>query len=151
MSIGVALGIGGALWLGGTVADKWDAAYAGSDLPFGLKGWQAAFLVAAAPAILLAVLLARLPEPLRGIADGVRPVPDPHPFRASLDTLLGILPGFAWLEFTRRKASARLWTSNVVAAVVIIALATWLTDFTNGLRLSNPVALSICSLQLRKL
>ena len=95
MSIGVALGIGGALWLGGTVADHWDAAYAGGDAPFGLKGWQTAFLVASAPGVLLAILLMRLQEPLRGIADGVVHSPDPHPFRASFDTLLGVLPGFA--------------------------------------------------------
>jgi MFS family permease len=147
MAIGVALGIGGALWLGGTVADNWDAAYAGGGSPFGIKGWQAAFFVAAAPGILLAVLLARLPEPVRGAADGLKPSPDPRPFRASLDTLLGILPGFAWLEFARRGASAKLWIINVIAAVMIIVLADFLTHFSNGLRPANPIALSIGGFQ----
>ncbi len=147
MAIGVALGIGGALWLGGTVADNWDAAYAGGDPPFGIKGWQAAFFVAAAPGILLAVLLARLPEPVRGAADGVKPSPDPRPFRASLDTLLGILPGFAWLEFARRGASAKIWISNTIAAVVVVVLVVYLTHVTNSLRPVNPIALSIGGLQ----
>lgn len=147
MAIGVALGIGGALWLGGTVADRWDTAYAGGEAPFGFKGWQAAFLVAAAPGIVLAVLLARLPEPLRGMADGIVPAADPHPFRASLDTLLGILPGFAFIEFARRGASAKLWIVNVVMAMTIIVVAVLLTQFTNGLRPVNPIALSIGNLQ----
>lgn len=148
MAIAVALGIGGALWLGGTVADNWDAAYASGDAPFGFKGWQAAFLVAAAPGILLAILLAKLPEPVRGAADGVVPAPDPRPFRASLDTLLGILPGFAWLEFARRKAPAKLWIINIVAAAVIVSLAVFLTQWTSGLRPVNPVALRIGGVEM---
>ncbi|MFC2953457.1 MFS transporter [Marinicaulis aureus] len=148
MSIAVALGIGGALWLGGTVADGWNAAYPDGDAPLGLKGWQAAFLVAAAPGILLSFLLLRLPEPVRGAADGVIAKPDPAPFRASLDTLLGILPGFAWLEFARRKAPAKLWLINIAAAITIVALAVFLTGWTNSLREVNPVALKIGSLEL---
>src|SRR5512139_3725474 len=49
----IALGLGGAMWLGGTVADGWDAHYRGGAAPLGLAGWQAAFLVAAAPGLLL--------------------------------------------------------------------------------------------------
>ncbi len=148
MSIAVALGVGGALMLGGSVADGWDAAFADGGAPLGLKGWQAAFLVAAAPGIVLSVLLAKLPEPVRGAADGVLQKPDPAPFRASMDTLLGILPGFAWLEFARRKATAKLWIINIAAAAAIIALGVFLTQWTNGLRPMNPVALRLGGLEL---
>ncbi|MEZ5893326.1 MAG: MFS transporter [Parvularculaceae bacterium] len=148
MSIAVALGVGGALWLGGAVADGWDGAYANGGAPLGLKGWQAAFLVAAAPGILLSLLLLRLPEPLRGAADGVTPAPDPAPFRASFDTLIGILPGFVWLDFIRRKAPPKLWIINIAIGVVIIIAAYFLTQWTDSLRPANPTALKIGSLAL---
>ncbi|WP_428408992.1 MFS transporter [Hyphococcus sp.] len=148
MAIAVALGLGGALMLGGAIADWWDAAFAEGDAPLGFKGWQAAFIVAAAPGILLSFLLLRLPEPVRGAADGVLQKPDPAPFKASLDTLAGILPGFAWLEFARRKAPAKLWIINIAAAAAIIALAVFLTGWTNSLRPVNPIALKIGSLEL---
>ncbi len=148
MSIAVALGVGGALMLGGAVADGWDGAYADGGAPLGLKGWQAAFLVAAAPGIVLSLLLLRLPEPVRGAADGVLAKPDPAPFRASFDTLIGILPGFAWLEFVRRKATPKLWAINITAAIAVITLSIFMTQWTNGLRPANPVALRLGALEL---
>jgi MFS family permease len=148
MSIAVAMGVGGALMVGGAVADGWDGAYANGGAPLGLKGWQAAFLVAASPGILLSFLLLRLPEPVRGAADGVLAKPDPAPFRASLETLLGILPIFAWLEFARRKAPAKLWIINIAAAAAIILLAIFLTQWTNSLRPANPIALKLGAVAL---
>ncbi len=148
MSIAVAMGVGGALMLGGSVADGWDAAFAEGEAPLGLRGWQAAFLVAASPGFVLSFLLLRLREPVRGAADGVIEKPDPAPFQASLDTLLGILPIFAWIEFARRKAPAKLWIINIAAAAAIILLALFLTQWTNGLRPSNPIALKLGSIEL---
>jgi MFS transporter, Spinster family, sphingosine-1-phosphate transporter len=148
MSIAVALGVGGALMLGGAVADGWNAAYADGSAPLGLKGWQAAFLVASAPGFVLGALLLFVREPVRGAADGVIAKPDPAPFKASLDTLLGILPGLAWLEFARRKAPAKVWIINIAAATTIIVLAIVLTYWTDGLRPANPTALKLGSVEL---
>jgi MFS transporter, Spinster family, sphingosine-1-phosphate transporter len=148
MAVAVALGLGGAIGLGAVVADGWERAFADGGAPLGLKGWQAAFLVAAAPGVVLSFLLLKLPEPLRGASDGVLAKPDPAPFKASLDTLIGILPGFAWLEFARRKASAQIWIINIAAAVVIVTLAIFLTQWTNGLRPVNPTALRIGAFEM---
>ena len=145
----VALGLGAAIWLGGAIADWWDAAYPqGAGAPLGLKGWQAAFVIAALPGFLLAVLLARLPEPERGVADGIKHAPDPAPLRASWETLAAILPISAWINLARRKASPKVWTANIGGLIAIIAIAIALTQWTNGLRDVNPVALRIGSLNL---
>ncbi|MAW79838.1 MAG: MFS transporter [Parvularcula sp.] len=148
MAIAVALGLGGAIGLGAVIADVWESAFAEGNAPLGLKGWQAAFLIAASPGILLSFLLLKLPEPLRGASDGVLTKPDPAPFRASLDTLLGILPGFVWFEFVRRKAPANIWIINIGAAIAITALSIFLTHWTNSLRPVNPTALRLGGLEL---
>lgn len=139
----IATGLGGAVLLGGVVADAWDAAYSAGSAPFGFSGWQAAFIVAALPGIVLAILLWRLPEPMRGLADGIVQPPDPKPFAASWNTLAAIIPGFAWLNFLRRKAPLRSWLVNIGLLILITAAAIYMIRWTNGLRASNPVALSI--------
>ena len=45
----IALGLGGSSVLGGVAADWWDHLHVGGAAPLGLKGWQFAFLMAAAP------------------------------------------------------------------------------------------------------
>ncbi len=139
----IALGLGGAVWLGGTVADGWDKAYAGGDAPLGLAGWQAAFVVAAIPGIILGVLLLFLPEPVRGAADGIAPPPDPHPFRGAGSVLMEILPVLAWISFARMRAPTRMWIVNVVGLALIAAAAILLTRYTEALRPSPVVALKL--------
>jgi MFS family permease len=149
MAIAVAIGLGAALWLGATVADNWDAAWPGGlGAPLGLKGWQAAFIAAALPGLPLAFLLWRLPEPVRGAADGIAPPHDPHPFRASGRTLGAILPVTVWLSFARQRAPARTWAVNLVALACILVSVVLLTSWTNGLRAVNPVALTISGVAL---
>src|SRR5690606_15982528 len=82
LGIATALGLGLSMTLGGLVAQRWDEAYPGGG-PGGFSGWQFAFLVAAAPGLLLAWLIWRLKEPLRGAMDGIASPPDPAPFKAS--------------------------------------------------------------------
>ena len=138
MSIAVALGLGAALWIGGTIADGWDARWpAAVGAPLGLKGWQAAFIAAALPGFVLALALLRLPEPVRGAADGIAPPPDPHPFRASGRTLAAILPFTVWTSFARQRASARIWAMNLAGLALILAAVIALTMWTDGLRSHN--------------
>ena len=65
---GVYIGMGVGLFLGGTVLDSWNTAYLDSSTaPFGLKGWQAAFMVVGFPGLLLAIWVATLREPAEGL------------------------------------------------------------------------------------
>ena len=148
MAAAVALGMGSALWLGGTVADYWDQAYALIDAPLGLKGWQAAFIAASIPGFILGILLLKMKEPPRGLADGITHKEDPHPFRESLITLTSILPVLAWFNFARLKVSKRDWLINIAGGSFFIVLAIVLIDWSNGLREANAIALSIGSLNL---
>jgi MFS family permease len=144
----IALGLGIALWLGGTVADAWDTAFANGAAPLGLRGWQAAFIAAALPGLVLAVFVGRLPEPVRGAADGIQQAHDAHPFRTSASLLGSILPGFAWINFARRRAPAGMWAANIAGLAHIVVCAVMLTAWTESLRSATSPAVSIGSLYL---
>jgi MFS family permease len=135
----IALGLGGSSVLGGVAADWWDHLHAGAAAPLGLTGWQFAFLVAAGPGFILAVLLWRMPEPRRGRLDGIESPPDPHPFRESLALLAAVTPGAHWLALASRRASARYWGVNLVAALAIIVSAVLLTRLTSALSPRPPL------------
>lgn len=128
----IALGLGGSLILGGVAAHEWDAAYAIGTAPFGLKGWQFAFLVAAAPGFVLAAFLWTLKEPKRGQMDGIDTPVDPHPFRASFALLGSVTPGFHWLGMKGRGASAGMVRGNLIALALIVAGAFALTQVSNA-------------------
>jgi MFS transporter, Spinster family, sphingosine-1-phosphate transporter len=124
MASSIALGIGGSLVLGGVAASWWDGAYAGSSL----RGWQFAFLVAAAPGFLLAILLWRMAEPVRGAIDGIETPADPSPFAASAQVLGSVTPGFNWLSLKRLKAASSIWRANLLwLAGIIVAMAIVIT------------------------
>lgn len=128
----IAVGIGSALWIGGATADAWDHAYPVA-APLGLKGWQAAFIVAALPGFVLAVLLARLREPVRGAADGLIERSDPAPWRAAWETLSSTLPGFNFASLRRYRAPAATYAVNLAGLGLIVSGIVLLTRWTNGL------------------
>jgi MFS family permease len=138
----IALGLGGSSVLGGVTADWWDHLHAGGEAPLGLKGWQFAFLVAALPGFLLAVLLWRMPEPQRGRLDGIESPPDPHPFRASFALLGAVTPGPNWFALALRRAGAAYWSVNLSALVVVVAGAVLLTRITSALSPRPPLHFS---------
>ncbi|WP_321396948.1 MFS transporter [Emcibacter sp.] len=143
MAAAIALGLGSALWIGGSVADAWDGAFADGAAPLGLKGWQAAFLAASIPGLFLGYLMIKMKEPRRGLSDGIDHHDDPHPFRESWLTLTSILPGLSWLTLLRLKASSRDWIVNIGGLLIIILMVGVMIHWTNGLRLVNPIALSV--------
>lgn len=116
----IALGLGFSNLLGGVAAGWWDRHHADT----ALKGWQFAFLVAAAPGLPLAILLWRMAEPQRGRLDGIPTPKDPHPFRASGAVFVSVLPGLHFLALHRERAGIRAWTINLGALIVIVAGAT---------------------------
>jgi len=138
MAAAVALGLGGALVLGGLTADAWDKTWPQGGAPLGFKGWQAAFIAAAIPGLLLGLVLLRLPEPMRGGADGLPPHQDPEPFRASWRTLYSILPLGCWFNLARRRARAFDWAVNLAGLAAIIAMGRALTVWTDALRPNAP-------------
>lgn len=135
----IAIGLGSSLVLGGVAADWWDHRYTGAGAPLGLRGWQFAFLMAALPGLLLAVLLWRLAEPERGRLDGIATRPDPQPFRASLAVLGSVTPVSNWIALARRQASARAWIWNVTALAVVVVAMTLLTRITSAFSPRPPL------------
>ena len=64
-SFGIYIGIGLSTFVGGLVVDTWNTRFAAGDAPFGVLGWQAAFLAAAVPGLLLAPFVFTMREPAR--------------------------------------------------------------------------------------
>ncbi|WP_374528916.1 MFS transporter [Novosphingobium sp.] len=125
----IALGLGGSLILGGMAASWWDSLWGLSPdksamAPFGLRGWQFAFLMAALPGFVLALFMWFLREPERGVMDGIATPPDPAPFKASWDVLAAVVPGFNWMALARKRASSAFWRFNLAALILIVA-AMW--------------------------
>jgi MFS family permease len=128
MGIATALGLGLSMALGGVVAGWWDARFPQGAA--GFSGWQFAFLVAAAPGLVLAFLISRLREPVRGGVDGIASPEDPHPFKASGAVLASVTPGLNWLSLWSRKAPARQWAVNLIGLAVIVLFCWVMTGVT---------------------
>lgn len=114
-SAGIYFGGGFSLFIGGSIADKWNFAYPHGG-PWGLVGWQAAFLAVGLPGLLLAAWVATLREPLRGRSDGVPAPKHPAPFRSFLAELVTILPPLTLIGAARSRAL----TANLVALAVTV-------------------------------
>jgi MFS transporter, Spinster family, sphingosine-1-phosphate transporter len=144
MASAVALGIGGSLILGGVAAGWWDYTWGLSPdksamAPFALKGWQFAFLVAAAPGFILALFLWFLREPERGVMDGMLTPHDPHPFRASAQVLGSVMPGFNWFSLARFKVAGKIWRDNLIWLAAIVAVMTILVMLTSHISPRPPL------------
>ena len=61
---GVYIGAGIGVFLGGYILDWWAASYP-TNPPFGLKGWQVAFMLVGVPGLLMAIWVRTLREPIR--------------------------------------------------------------------------------------
>src|SRR5262245_23545942 len=96
-SSGIYLGAGLGLVVGGIVVDRWDAAFP-TAAPFGLRGWQAAFLLVGLPGLLLALWVRTLREPARESEQGLARRDAPRPWAAFLLELRAVLPPLALLH-----------------------------------------------------
>jgi len=122
---GIYLGIGAASFAGGLVVARWDAGFA-QGAPLGLHGWQAAFLLAGLPGLLLAAAVFALREPVRGAQEGLAVASAPHPWRNVVGEVLGVLPPFLLLELAASGA-ARAAALNLAAAAALSGAAWALT------------------------
>jgi MFS family permease len=125
-SSGIYIGAGLGLLIGGQIVDRWNHAFAEGGAPFGLTGWQAAYLAVGLPGLLLAVWVRTLREPRRGAADGIYTPPEPHPFRQFGRELRAVVPPFTLWHLWRAGVGASGLISNLAwaagIAVAVLAL-----------------------------
>jgi MFS family permease len=127
-SSGLTVGGGLSLPLGGWVAHSWSSTYAHNVAPFGLAGWQAAFLAVGIPGLLLAVWVWTLREPARGLADGYAgPVTKPGAWREFALSVASILPPFTLWSVSRFPGALRNNLLVLTAIASAAAVLVWLT------------------------
>ncbi len=119
-SAGLYFGGGISLMIGGLVVDGWNSSYPGGG-PMGLVGWQVAFMAVGIPGLLLAVWVATLREPVRGLVDGLPTPQSPSPFKGFVDELFAVIPPFTLISAARYGTRALL--VNIGAAAVLVLLA----------------------------
>ncbi|WP_423141046.1 spinster family MFS transporter [Parablastomonas sp. CN1-191] len=117
-SSGIYLGGGVSLLIGASIGKTWNAAYPGGG-PFGLVGWQAAFLAVGVPGLLMALWVANLREPARN-ADSADQT---HPWRDFFTDLARIIPPFTAISALRRGPAALAINLLFAAAMVLVAAA----------------------------
>lgn len=121
-SAGLYIGGGISLFIGGLIVQKWNAAYPVGG-PWGLVGWQAAFMAVGLPGILVALWIATLREPVRGAIEGHPTPPHPAPFRAFGDELITIIPPLTLIGAARRGGAALALNLAVAAGVAALVWA----------------------------
>jgi MFS family permease len=119
-SSGLYLGGGLSLFLGGLVVSAWNNAYPGGG-PFGLVGWQAAFMAVGIPGLLVALWVSTLREPVRGQGDGIVTPTSPTPFRDFAGELLTIIPPLTLIGAWQRGFRAFLINVAFAAFCAVVA------------------------------
>ena len=121
-SSGLYIGGGLSLPIGGFVLSRWNTAYPNpAEAPFGLAGWQAAFLAVGLPGLLLALWVLTLKEPQRGASDGLpQSSVRPGAWRDFGRELFAILPPLTLFNVARIPGALR---TNLVALASIVAVA----------------------------
>ena len=131
---GVYIGAGIGIFLGGYILEWWSTTYP-VDPPFGLKGWQVAFMAVGFPGVLMAIWVRTLREPVRGASEGLVAEKHPAPFKLLGQELLAVVPPFnlVGLRHHPKVLRANLMYAAVFAVVAwgLIALtgsvAQWIT------------------------
>lgn len=125
-SSGIYIGGGLSLFLGGLTVDRWNAAFPAGG-PFGLVGWQAAFLAVGLPGVAMALLVATLREPIRGLSEGIIMPAASRPFAGFLQELGSVIPPFTLLGAAR--AGGRALAANMLALAIAAAFFAGMTMF----------------------
>lgn len=120
-SSGLFVGSGLSLLIGGIIVERWNAAWPGGG-PFGLVGWQAAFLAVGLPGLLLALWVLLLREPTRGGIDGIVSPDERGPWRSFARDVMQIVPPFTVLGAASR--GSRPLAANLAVAA-LAAVAAW--------------------------
>lgn len=133
-SSGAYIGMGLSMFLGGWIVDSWNLSYPQiADSPFGLKGWQVAFLIIGVPGVLLAILFNTVKEPQRGFSEGISSQQNhPHPFRESWLELLAIIPPFSFYGLYQKDGPSRVFFTNIFVAVGLLLAGGFLISATGS-------------------
>ncbi len=123
---GVYLGAGIGIFLGGAILEAWATAYP-ENPPFGLKGWQVAFMAVGIPGILMALWVRTLREPTRGISEGLVAEKHPHPFKLLGQELLAVIPPFNLVGLKDHPHVLRMNLLYAASFAAVAALLIWLT------------------------
>ncbi len=127
-SSGLYLGGGLSLFIGGAIVQSWNEAYPGGG-PLGLVGWQAAFLAVGLPGLLLALWVATLREPVRGMADGYITPPESNPWGKFFVELSSIVPPLTLLHAAT--FGARAFVGNLIG-LAVIGMVAWAMIWVTG-------------------
>ena len=124
---GLYVGAGIGMFLGGWIVELWTSAYPeASSAPFGLRGWQAAFMAVGLPGLILAAFTWRIKEPPRGLSEGISTSETSHPFKEMLKEFIGITP-FVLIQSSSPVKS--LFKNSIIAISIILSMKA-LIDFT---------------------
>ncbi|WP_257546495.1 MFS transporter [Sphingopyxis sp. DBS4] len=121
-SAGLYFGGGISLMIGGFIVEGWNEAWPDGG-PFGLVGWQAAFMAVGIPGLLLAAWVATLREPVRGLVDGIPTQASPTPFKGFFEELFAIIPPFTLISAALRGSRAFLINAGAIAILGLVAAA----------------------------
>jgi MFS family permease len=121
-STGIYIGGGLSLYLGGMIVKYWTTTYPDPGLaPFAFKGWQAAFVAMGLPGLLLALLVAFMREPVRGITDGIVAKADANIWSKFFDEMGCVIPPFTLFRVTKIGGMPALLRNLAIASGVAIA------------------------------
>jgi len=120
-SSGLYIGGGLSLLIGALIKDGWNDAYPDGG-PYGIVGWQAAFLSVGIPGLLLAMWVLTLKEPKRGAIDGLETPEDPAPFKGFFQELLQVIPPLTIVGAGMRGPAPLAFNLLGVVAFAAIAL-----------------------------
>lgn len=141
-SSGLYIGAGLGLFLGGTILDAWNSSWPdASQAPFGLKGWQAAFMAVGLPGLLMSLWVATLREPERGQRDGIASANHARPFREAGMVLLSMLPiGNLWV-LKNAGGGRNIIVINLLAGLIAACVAVGLIELTDSVAQWTAVGL----------
>lgn len=128
-SSGIYIGGGLSLFIGGLTVERWNAAFPDGG-PFGLVGWQAAFMAVGLPGLLLAAWVATLREPVRGLSEGIIMPSEDRPFGKFLNELSSVLPPLTILHAARH--GGRALVVNLIALAAGVAFFAGMSHFTGN-------------------
>ncbi len=129
-SSGVYIGSGIGLFLGGAIVEYWNTLFPDPSMaPFGIRGWQAAFIAVGLPGLLLALVTWQIKEPKRGLSDGIETSQHPHPFKEMLKELIGLTP----FSLMGQEKLAKNLVVNFSIALLIFTFCSFLTSRTGDI------------------